>query len=162
MTGELLIMDAALDVGRNHFRNTMISLLIACIVLFGGAWVFVKIVGAAQHSQAVATATNMPKVKRPTSLKLPEDIPLYKSGNVGEGKEYQDVIVYEIIFSLGSIEEVKTFYEEEMPAHGWQTYAEGSDSKQYMKTGGKQKASMTWQYYSGKPKLRLTLAKTSS
>jgi hypothetical protein len=160
--GELLIMDAALDLGRNHFRNTMVSLLIACVLLFGGGWVFAKIVSAARHSQAVAAATNTTRVKPPTRLELPEDIPLYKSGNVGEGKEYQDVIVYEIIFSLGSIEEVKTFYEEEMPAHGWQTYAEGSDSKQYMKTSGKQKASMAWQYYAGKPKLRLTLAKTSS
>lgn len=152
-------MDAVLDPGKNYIRITVISIAVALVLIFGGGWVFVKIVGAAQRSRAVVEeAAN---VKQPTILELPDDIPLYKSGNVGKGKEYQDVIVYEIVFTLGSIEEVKDFYEKEMSARGWQAYAEGSDSRQYLKSGGKKKASLVWQYYAGKPKLRLTISKMS-
>ena len=152
-------MDAVLDPGKNYLRITVVSIAIALILFFGGGWVFVKMVGAAQRSRAAVAAAEV--VEKPTILKLPKDIPVHKSGNVGKGKEYESVIVYEIIFTLGSIEEVKDFYKKEMPASGWEAYAAGSSSTQYMKTGGKQKASMNWQYYAGKPKLRLTISKIS-
>lgn len=152
-------MDAVIDPGKNYLRLTMTSLIVACLVFFGGGWVFVKIVGAAQQLRVAEVEAS--STEQPTGLKLPDDIPLYKSGNVGKCKEYQEVIVYEIIFTLGSIEEVKDFYEKEMSARGWQAYAEGSDSRQYLKTGGNKKASLVWQYYAGKPKLRLTVSKMS-
>ncbi len=152
-------MEATSHPENNYLRTTIVSILVASLILFGGGWVFVKIVGAAQHPRAAAV--DKTEVEQPTVLELPEDIPLYKSGNVGKGKEYREVIVYEIIFTLGSIEEVKEFYKKEMPNNGWQAYAEGSSSRQYLKAGGKQKASMNWQYYAGKPKLRLTISKKS-
>ncbi|MFA5867944.1 MAG: hypothetical protein WC891_08330 [Actinomycetota bacterium] len=148
-------MDATLYPGNNYLRVTLISILVACLVFFGGGWLFVKIVGATQNSRAVETEAAA--AERPADLKLPEDIPLYKSGNIDSGKEVDEIQVFVIVFTLGSIEEVKDYYEIEMPARGWQAYAEGSNAKQYLKTDGKKKASMVWQYYAGKPRLRLTI-----
>ncbi len=153
-------MEARPFPDKNYLRATVVSILVALLIFLGGGWLFVKIVGAAQRPR-LAAEEKAEEAKQPTTLKLPDDIPLYKSGNVGKGQEYQDVVVYEIIFTLGSIEEVKDFYKKEMPARGWEVYAEGSSSKIYLKAGGKQKASMNWEYYAGKPRLRLTLAKTS-
>ncbi len=150
-------MSSTRELEKNYLRLTLTSLILACLLFFGGGWLFVKMMNAARYPSAVA-AEEMAAAP-PADLKLPTGFPMYKSGNVSSVKETEENVVYTIVFSIGSIEQVKEFYKKEMPNHGWQAYAEGSSSRQYLKNGGRQRASMMWQYYAGKPKLRLTLSK---
>jgi hypothetical protein len=135
--------------------RTVSSILIALMVIFGGGFLFIKITDGLQNPATAVAAQDLPAEKTP--LTLPDDIPVYKGGSVksahgGGGKE-----AFELIFSLGSIEQVRDFYKTEMAAAGWRNYASGNNLLAYQKEAEGREASLTFAYYAGKATVRVTI-----
>ncbi len=146
-------MDEMTEDVKSHVIRNLTSILVALFVIFGTGFVFVKIVGGARQSadaviEEPAEATPMP---------LPGDIPMYKGGTVVSGKEFADGRIYEIVFSLGSINEIKAFYHTEMIKSGWQEFASGDRTSSNLKENGRRKAILGFSYYAGKVKIRISM-----
>lgn len=150
-------MDAVHDLGKNYLRMMLISFTIAMLVIFGGGFIFIKAIrGVSQSANAaVEEVKEAEATEEAAKMPLPGDIPMYKGGVLSEGRETETGRVYEIIFSLGSIDEVKAFYREEMTKAGWREYASGGRVSAYDKEDGRRKASLDFSYYAGKVKLRI-------
>jgi Na+-transporting methylmalonyl-CoA/oxaloacetate decarboxylase gamma subunit len=150
-------MDAIHDLDKNYLRMMLISFTIAVLIIFGGGFIFVKAMrGVSQSANAaVEEAEEAEEAKEAAQMPLPGDIPMYKGGVISKGSETASGRVYEIIFSLGSIAEVKAFYKEEMIKAGWHEYASGERISAYDKENGRRKTSLDFSYYAGKVKLRI-------
>lgn len=144
-------MDVVYEFDFNYLRRTFISIIIALLIIFGGGFVFVS---AIRHIHKPVDAA-VEESDGGTQASLLGDVPVYKGGVVSPGKDIRGDRACEIIFSMGTIAEVKTFYSEEMAKAGWHEYASGERVSVFNKENGHRKTSLAFSYYAGKVKLRI-------
>lgn len=148
-------MQAAVDFEKSFERPKVTPLILACVIFFGTGWGFVKVMNAANYPPARAIESSEETIPK---SELPADLPMFKSGNISSVTETKEGVAYTIVFSLGSIEQIKGFYKQEMPANGWSKFVGGTDFMIFTKRDGKQKAVMSFTYYAGKVKLRTIIS----
>jgi hypothetical protein len=149
-----------LEAQRTHHLRTAILVLVvlACILSVGS--LFTRYIASFQRVHNVATPETVAETGAAVPVedaadKLPPDIPMYKGGNIMSGKDVLGVQRFEIVFTLGSIREIKDFYSASMAKAGWREYAAGQNVSAFDKDSGR-KATLTYSYYGGKVKLVLT------
>ena len=147
------------------FARTLMMLLAAFLIVFGTGAVFVRVTKAVQNARGIESGSaalaesNANVMEEPIIEAPPSDIPIYKGGSLASGRESNGGWAYEFMFPLGSLEEIRSFYDTEMTKTGWQKFAGGSEVSVFIKSEQQRKASLNFKYYGGKVRLRLLTSK---
>lgn len=84
--------------------------------------------------------------KKEFEVKLPSDIPLYEGAYLAKATKFSSGnsqrIMFRYLIPLASVLSVKSFYEGEMRAQGWQLYIQSDHSCDFYKENGQRQVKM--------------------
>jgi hypothetical protein len=162
--GTVSISGIALD-GESDGRTfawSMEMLFISVLIFFFAAAISISAIAAIQYSQGISAgsaslaASNAAAAREPFTPNPPAGFPMYKGGAVAPAGGHNASLDYDIIFPLGSLDEVEDFYRGAMPASGWRQYVAASDYSLFLSSDGSRRASLSFKYYGGMASLHLT------
>lgn len=111
------------------------------IIATGAIFVF-----AMQAAVRLSPETKEPPKKEESKVKLPSDIPLYEGAYLAKtaksSSDNSQRIMYRYFIPLASVSSVKSFYEDEMKAKGWQLYIQSASACDFYKENGQRQVKM--------------------